>query len=456
MKTLSDYNIFTTPESVQRPLYHGRTAGTDIPFDRDYVNKSSVVLWPNCAITWQFGNGVDSFNGVSTLQPIVNSMYSNIVRELQARRLITIRDTVLDNLTPNPVYPGNLQPLSLSAWLNSYTVAFLGIRALESILASADYNYTTSLLAAAVNQNLPQLEAAARQLRLFPVPQMLVDLLDKLCGVKIRDAESSETAIIYGLPQLITTGMPDYTLAATVGTALNIIQIALSTLANIPAANPGGVNQNADFQRINNTFALAYGNQYQIGEKGVSNDPAEYYMMLNSGFLWVDTTSAKQYELPNPTQAVQGSSTGIIPTLVHKSTTDEQAKYALSLFAGWRYSTDTFGLANATLPNGIGLYQNPNPYASATASNFVTYDPNGGYHSVLENGAAAKTVSWEDPMIELSLWLPPAALELITGNSPMAEERRTFSGFDIVKPRVSDMIDATAYWLYNCFLDSIV
>jgi hypothetical protein len=71
---------------------------------------------------------------------------------------------------------------SFHGWLNAYSNIFCTLRSLEGILAANGVNISCSQIADAGGQSIVRLEQQLQRLASYPVPQELVDMLDRLCG----------------------------------------------------------------------------------------------------------------------------------------------------------------------------------------------------------------------------------------------------------------------------------
>jgi hypothetical protein len=176
-------SLKTSSATIAKPslitLASSRVAGTELI--RDRIRPQLPQLWmpwcstfgPVMAGTNYFQDGTNLDTVVNTqLGPVFKQMYSAIVRELQIVSNRFIRDTVLDN-------SGTITD-SFGYWVSGYSEAFTTLRGLQGALYSGSFNYSASLLANSINQNLPALEGALRMLYTFSVPPMLVRFLERM------------------------------------------------------------------------------------------------------------------------------------------------------------------------------------------------------------------------------------------------------------------------------------
>jgi hypothetical protein len=434
---------YVTAPVILKKRYTGGTSETDIFFDRDFVTKPSVISVAYSAVQW----GMNNLNAVVPdplvlpMRNLINNLYNDIASEYQSRNGRTIRDTLLDNT----VVAGS--PLSQELWLNIYSSLFMLVRGLESMMAAGNINYTTSLMANVVMQFKPQLVGLKRRLEAVHVPADFVKLLDRLCGVKYIDDDIPVMVYFYGA---VGPTVPDL---SNTGDVANLILLgnALAS-ALIVAGNAAQVN---DFQRIANTFALAYNNQHlaAMGDKGVSQSLGEYDLFYNSMGSYLQTAPLEAWSSPvnNPASGQQ-----VIPTFIRKGATEDDSMLLQSLFPGFRYTTDAQPMLSATgVPSFTGLLATSNlkgtPFTGGTQYGY--YNQQGTFLIINQSGAAPAATTYLNTELEVMQSLPYARIAL--PNNWFAD-RRQYREFDILKPTVRHLIDATLYETERIFIESVI
>lgn len=441
---------YTIPSVVKRDLYTGRADTTDFLMERDFTSRPAVYIYPYWGATWSFQSGTTTLDAqANVLGTYVTNMFNDILRTLQGQRLVNISNVALANPTPAPVYALPYVPSSMQALLLTFCSAAVMVRTLESLLVAGDFNFAMSRISDAVMQNLQQLEAVSRKLRGFRIPPLLIELIDRVSGVKIIDAYSP--AMVYGGLTLSTGLQSDLTVPANVLTMITTADTFLTQCVN-PGFNGGaGANLAGDFQLIWSLFADAYGFSGTWPAKGVSKDIGEYYQGYTSAIQWGDTTLAKWFGVPN-TAAVD-----VVPTLIPKTCSPETAKFLLSLMGYQKYTPELGGVVGIAVPaNFVGLFSmNIGSTAVTGATSLVFYSQNATYTNSPQQGGAARTINWQNSETSAFYFASPADQEVI--NATMyTNDQRYNDDMDIIKSRRVDLIDATQKRLEEIFVLSVL
>lgn len=426
----------------------GRHLASDPLADRDFTNRPQVVDVPWQNINWIFQSGTTQ-TVQSATNYMLNDCFGEIIMALQAKRLVNLSNITLANPVPAPVTGLAYPTSSFTLWLNTYCQAALIMRCAESVLAGVEFNYTTSLMAAALQQQLPLLDGLCNLVKVIRVPQPLIDLIDRLSGLKTLTP--SDPVIMLGNDTLSGVSR-DMTQANNWQAALTDA-LTFATRLGQPGFN-GGVAANfaTDYQLIKSNFAMAYGNKAVWPKKGVSSNPAEYWQAYGSVTSYIDTVANKFYLWP------QTASGLMVPILTPKKMDVADGKYMMSEIGFSRYCTDIPGTTSvATSPNSVGLYNVHNAQAAGfTTMSFGVYNSTGGLANSTEQGAAAATTVFTNTELEAFAWLPYSRGELITFASAYGSDRRQFKDLDIIKGRPADLDAATQQWCKDIFIMPIL
>lgn len=444
---------FVSPEVVKRPLYSGRIETTDFLFERDFTSRPAVYVYPLWDVNWTFQSGVTTVDAqATTLSTYVTNMFNDILRTLQAQRLVNVSNVALANLTPAPVFNVAYVPTSMQALLRLYCLGASTVRMLESLLIAGDFNFAMSRIADAVMNNLQQLEAVSRKLRGFRVPPLLIDLIDKAVGVKVLDNDSP--AMVYGNP-LTSIGLQlDLTVPANIAAIITLADNFLTQCVN-PGFNGGsGANLANDFQLIWSLFGNAYGMSGVWPTAIVSHDPGEYFQGFTSAIQW-DHTGAPGHWFGVPNTSV----VDMVPTLLPKGINDDLAKYYLSLLGYQKYTPEAPGVVtDVVAPNFVGLFAMNNgatPMVAASATSMVFYSQNATFTNSPQQGGAARQLNWQNSETSAWYWASPADDEVLTAAMYTSDQRYT-NQLDLIKTRRIDMIDATQARLESIFVTSVL
>lgn len=446
-------------------MAHGVTASTDWPADRDFTNQPRVIVIPGF-VNWWFSNqeSVAPSQVASALSNEVLNIYGQVVRRIQSKRLTTIRDTILDN-TGDPTVPQNPhQYQAMIQWLNLYSCVFGITRCLESVYRAGTFNSVLNDMSATGMQFRPRVEGLLQGLMEIPVPPGLVKVLDAMTGVKVLDADSPARIYVAGLP----TDDPIAQVAIDLRSATvwsNLLTHAEGTLNNLQNATLAA--QAADFRRIVNTFALAYGYGAIFPKKEISREPGEYDIFTNLAVVWHQVGGAVApgyYGFPDLFYVASDP----VPTFIRKGTSVEASRQLLSFFSTPRRVL-TPGAVRPFIPfftdevmPAVGLFQNPSAVDWTPAGN-----PGTVYTVITSAGAAFHVLSNGDMEAGANDGLATALnsgpiwqkyifdTTMVAGNPNYNIDGRQFEQYDIVKPTISELFSATRYMLLTMFLEGI-
>jgi len=444
------------PAPVIADLFSGRHVATDVIADRVMTSKPLLLQIGGGQVSWVTSGAPPHY-----LQPNANiaastvdanvdaifgqfsiSLYSTIVRTIEAQRLNVVRDTVLDNSNA-------ANPDSFGYFMSNYIAAFLTLRNLEALVNAGNYNQATTLISNAVNQNLMRLMADLDRLYQIPMAPNFMVLLDRLCGPKGLD--ESEPLIMVQLGQGTTS--LDLTGASNVTTVLGNAEAFLNNIFTPPAG------MSADMNRILNTFAMAYGETAPPEPKHISFDPTEFALLATQAITWRGLTSLNMFSAPS---AVIASSVfkDNVPILVPKDS-DHTSDGVKQLFSLWRPSTwinsPAAGRVSAAhMPNSVGLWDNTAAVNSGTL--FTTYIQSGAGSGPIElSGIDAITyASVFNSATEVMTDETPWGAEAVAGLTAAAGENRMFRDWDIYYVPALWLMEETAYIGEKIFIGDIV
>jgi len=421
------------PYQIDKPIiattYSGRTFGTDVPADRILTDRGQAYLFAYEANTMSLSpNSVTPPTGIANYQAYLNQFYPLIVRELLEKQNFYFRDPVLT--TPN----------NFTAFLDQIFFPFLIVRSLEACLNSGNYNYTTSLMASAVQQNESQFRAVKQKLMSIPMPQLLVDLWDRLCGIKALDGNAP--LHIYTVMNTLGT-VPDLTVPATVLSLINTAQTGIN------AALVG----TTDFQQCINVFARAFG-PASFPTKGIEFDTIAYDFIYNYCFTFTDSTGAKHYTAPNGVTL-----NPLCPILVRKGFAGKPEAQILFTFlrpAPFDFK-DAEAISSATIPSktGIGVFSN-------SSTGLLAYD---SWNTYFQTGAATQfnmtaaglgnynvtSPAYNFPWASFAGQDPATTYSGAIGTGFYGD----FADFDLFWVSTDNMIDQTYYEVQRIFLESV-
>jgi len=434
-------DLFTMPT--------GRVVATDIIRDRIMTAGIQVFMinatpdWGSLKTTTTValqtgltGNQYGALNRVVGIG-ILNNLYNMIARQYQAKLGRVIRDTVLDDGGTND---------SIIDWLNNYCRSFLMLRALQGILEAGNFNYTLQLASSAVNQNLPRLVANLRRMMSFSVPPMLIEYLERLSGVKALDRNSP--VYVAGLAN--GNQMTDITTSAGIVAYLTAVEGYLGNLAT--GVTPA--TQFADFQRISNLFALAYGENKFAYSKLISYDPGEYFMQCTQAITFLDTAATATTQLTTfPNLTVAQPATNMIPMLIPIDIEGSEGQY-LTLLRTPVCSNDPVTGANETAgqANQIGLLDNVD-ISAGLGTVYGYYEQNATLTTPATgfSNAGTSVLNYATPELEMMVWGSEAAIRVAN----YLADTRSFQGLRKVYVPIDYMIDSTSYVIEKMFLEPI-
>jgi len=358
---------------------------------------------------------------------LVKSTYSMIVRAIMVDGGMAMKDTVLTN--------GGTLADSLAYAINQYCFSFLQLRGLQGCLGAGNVNYTMSLIANAVNQNIFALEGALRRLMTYAVPPKLVRYLDRMCGPIMWSED--DPIIIAG----VGSATSDFTTSAAIS---SIITGAVQSLANLTTGNGAG-GQN-DAQAIWNTFAIAYGSPDIPVSKEVQFDPMAYCMQLFQCGSYRNDTTTLTYTWPN----VNGDT--VIPLMIPRGASGECLEQAFTLLRPSVYSPDAVAGFNtaAALPCQVGLVSNVPANGVGTSGGY--YPQSGAVAQVVNHQAGTKVFPFTDSSLELVPWIPLSGLTTTTNYQADA---RIFQSIDRVYVTRDMMIEETNFAWEQMWLEPL-
>jgi len=416
----------------------GRVASTDVIADRVMTAKISAMLIPNNGFLWSgtsgkaFQDGNSSVSDVNTINKLLSSMYSMIVRNYMRTSGRFVRDTVLDNAGTIP---------ALASWLNNYCSAYVQLRGLQGVLAAGDINQTISLISNTVNDEIFRLQSDIQVLQTYCVPPALIELLDAVCGV--FQPTQDQTPIIAGcVPVNATTSA---VLDMTSDT--NIIQILTNVETLLKSLESGSsTNSSADCARIANLFGMCY-ERPSFGPKPVITDPGLYAVQTTQGVSYLDTTSSSGFGWPNT--SLVGTMTDTVPVLIPDGSSALSTKMLLSLMRPFVYNTDaTNGVADSLLLNFVGWITNR--VLANKGLEIGTYDQLQSFTATNVSGAGVNDIAYNSFAYDL-IWASEASNEA----TDYSKDTRNFPGMKRVYVTADFLLEETMYWIESIFLDPI-
>jgi hypothetical protein len=416
----------------------GRVFATEVIRDRIMAGKTAVwapwtdTMGPVTAGTVYFQTGTNPDVTVNNaLGPLFLSMYGAIVRELMIDGNIAMRDTTLAN-------SGTITD-SFGFWVAQYSTAFCLLRGLQGCLGMGNFNFSASLIANAVNQNIFALEGALRQLMTFSVPPKLIQYLDRMCGPKANSED--DPLIIAGINDAAGGGA-DLTLSGTITSIIAAAQVTLKILAS------GSANlAPADAQAICNTFAMAYGTPEIPVSKEIEYDECVYAMHKFSAGAYRNSTTSLTFTWPNI-----NNPTPVVPIVIPRDYTGPALEQVMSLWRPGLYSVDPIAgesTTGANIPEITGWTSN---VASATAGSAISVYNNDSTFTALTNvGAGTHVYTYSDPALELLPWVAEAGVAAAN----YASDTRIWDGLDRIYMTVNELVDETMYLVEEMFLNPI-
>jgi len=349
---------------VARLLYNGRSSQPDLYRDRDLAAKPSVFLVADAGTNWDATVGMQSIAGTGgaidptvaavTISPI-DTLYSKMIRNVNAKRLRTSRDSTITS------------GVSMFNWIGDYNDAYRGLRNLEGWLAAGDQNLTCGIIARNINTFLDRIQADLGELYKITVPPGWTTLLDRTCGPKANDADST-----------VYSWVPCGVQGTNVNLALDTDVDALLTIYESRIAD---LLDTDDGAKIASTLAGCFGMPTVPKSKGIVYSPLEVSFITTSAWVFRDTgITTGNFIAPNRHAAE------FIPILIPSGTNDvEGCKQALSLLRGPVFSNDPIA-GNAGVGSQAGLF---NTQLLNTTGNIVAYYNQGGTEGTDHNIAVA-------------------------------------------------------------------
>jgi len=439
LTTLGRTEVPATPPPILYPMATGRVVGTEVLRDRVFTGKTSVFM-PMFTNMLPLNTGLNSFQSSSALQDTtvnnlmgatMKQMFGMIVRELMSTTGRVLRDTQL--------LESGLGE-SFGRWLAQYSVCFCQLRSLQSVVESGNVNLVLSLIGQTINTNLFRLEADLRRLFTFSVPPMLIEFLDRLCGVKGLDV--NQPLIIAGA-QFNNDPATDMTLNATIAAMLTAAETGLAFLVNGDASFP-----TTDAQAINNVFALAYGSPAMPQWKGPSFDEVEFAMQTSQLVTADNTVAVANFSWPNINAT--GTTVNLVPILVPKGYSGPALNQLFSIWRPAVYSVDPVaGSASANVASQIGLFQNQSVSNHGTI--FGVYDQAGNFATGNNVAAAVRLLNFQNADTEIMYWGSEAADQVTDYTS----DKRVFRDYDRVYVHKDWLVEESQYILEKMFLDPV-
>jgi hypothetical protein len=440
------------PTSVGYPVASGYTFNTDIIRDRFMIGKLQGIVWANSGEWYNATGGVLQTAGVQDtgvnleLSYLLDHMYTFVAKEYMAVNKRVLRDTVLDFSITSATSVS-----TFAMWLYYYAEAYMHLRGLLGCLNAGNFNLLTSRVSAAVNEQQTHFESVYRRLLLHAAPTMLQTWLDRMCGPKTLGVD--EPVIFTGFTFGDEPTM-DLTNSTNIKILIDYAGSVLDILDGITAGNDNGANGNhsPDFQRIANTFMLAYGPPHLPG-KDISYSPMEVAMQIGQTFTAVDTTPAphQQFTWPNVHPALAAAEQGVVPMLVPKGLSDEDELTQLfSLIRVAPYSNDTSAFVTvASQPSHVGAICNI--IAAKEGSQFGFWAQDTVFAQGIAGVGGVVELNFQNAETEMSVW----AAEARHHGTGYNTDARLFRDYDRVYTRTTWMQSNTAQALERMFIASV-
>jgi len=380
---------------------------------------------------FQDGTNLDTVVNAQ-LGPVFKQMYSAIVRELEIVGNKFIRDTVLDN-------SGTITD-SFGFWVSSYSQAFTTLRGLQGCLGMGNYNYSCSLIANSVNQNLFALEGALRLLHTFSVPPMLVRFLERMCGPIASGKDDP----------LIIAGVNSIAPIASILTPANVATMIAGAVSELQQCGAGSaLLAPADAARICNIFSMAYGTPDIAVDKGIQTDPCTYGMHVWQAGTYHNSTSNLAFTWPNINVTSLGP---IVPIVVPNGANGEAVHQLFSLWRTPVYSVDPIaGLAatGANVPSQIGW--TTNTPSTILGTGIEWFNQSGAFANSDNEAAGPITYSYSNPESQLLPWVVLSGVAA----ADYSVDTRSWPDFNVVWVSRDLLVEETNYLLENMFLEPI-
>lgn len=430
------------PRPLTESLYDGEVITTDVYRDRVQYARPQIMQFISNIINFSVVTGIQNNSTAhkevemtQTLAPFIANLYGSIARNYQAKYNRTIRDTVLTT----PGVPGTSEG-SLALWIVDHADAYLRLRGLEGWHSAGNFNESTAKVSAQISNFLPRLKNDLRRLMEYKVPKQWLDILDMMCGPYALDEDSTAWGCQMGLDP---GGNFDMSAAVTIDQILDQAETHLSSLAF-----PNAAANNDDYQRIANTFSLAYASEALPGPKKMVYDGVGVALPWSSLQISHDTAGAVTNSWPNLNATGLGSL--MVPILVPR--TKKSAACAM-MFTAMRpavVSNDPVtGLADTALASQIGFLNNWQTI-STQGNFFIRYDNINGVHATQQSQAGAGTIiAGTDNVI--FPWEVFAQMELPTYTT----ESMPWLESIVYYQKYTSMLDQTVRLLEQCWLGPV-
>jgi hypothetical protein len=333
--------------------------------------------------------------------------------------LQTFVDTVFPVLQQRLLEKGRFINATLTAagafatWLNTYSQIFLGLRGLEGMLAANGLNNQASGIADAIGQSRIRIEQDLQRLASFPVPQGVVDMLDRLCGSFMYDPDG----VVY--QTYCDPGGPnpplDLSNSGNVPVVLGRIEGLFQSLIN-----------SGDNLTIINTLGTLFGVP-AIGSKSVDTDIQEYDQWLTQALSFRNTTSNLTFTAP--TTQDTATVVGAYPVLSRKRYPTRP--WQISVFRGPIAAADGVPPGGVAVTNLLGLLSGGNLNTFGTGILFYTSD---NVQGTLLSSAATQGTQLDSLGISRSLeWYMMSANALVYSSfSPKDDWDIYYTSLDVL------------------------
>lgn len=328
-------------------------------------------------------------------------------------QLTTFVDSIFPLLQQKVLEKGKFIASSLGTaanfanWLAGYAISFMILRSLEALLAANGINQALTKIADAGGPYKIRLEQNLQRLASYPVPQGLVDMLDRMCGVFI-DTYAGMAWISFVDPTVIANARADMTTSAGWNGLMSDAEAALIAPWNTVSA--------ADFQLIVNVLGTLFGVP-TIGNKSVSSTGALIDQWKTQLIVWDDTGGTPGF-IMNPTvNATSISGGNIIPLLVRQGRPTEFWEPSLLRPALYGFNTTPNNKTTSSVFQAgfiAGSVATP-----PGANHYETYDVNGIYQDASFAAAGVLPVGGQTLFANVFTYFPFAASE--SGIPPIAQ-----------------------------------
>lgn len=427
--TISRSDITNEPKLDTFPTYLPNVNSyTAYRRDRNFTQQPEVICVPLMSVNWAFQGGTVPFPILlSSITTTMTNLYSVCVSIWQAKHGRQWINPTLNN------------PLaSMTQYLNDFTNAFIQQRMLESLVGASPLNDSVSNITNSIDAlALNAIVTSGRALRNVPVPAELVNLLDKMCGLK--SIGEGAPAVALGWPT-ISGNMADLTNPGDVLAATGAIQALITGLNP-----PGGTLTGVDLSRIWSFFSIAYGIP-NYADKKISNNIAEYWQGYNMVVSFDDTAATQLFVYPALSETVN-----LLPIYMPDGMDKEDAKWMQSHLGWVSFTTDTIPEANTNIPNVIGLLSNLNVLHEST---WGVYNATANTLFPMSAVGAGPTNAFLSAGADYFNWMQAASLESTQANE-FSDDHRMHIGFKRTYVSGGELSDATDYKILTMFRDAV-